>query len=221
MRLQSAIFDMDGTLLDSMGMWHSLGERFLRSQGLEPRERFWEDVRPATLLEGAAYYKKAYALPQTPEEIVALMEKQVEDFYTTQVRAKPGAEKFLSLLKMEGVWMYVATATARPLAEAGLRAAGLDGYFRGMLTTGEVGARKADSAEIFERAMTRLRSNKKDTVVFEDALDAIRTAKAAGFRVAGVYEPLFEADQAEIQAAADYYIRSFTEMFEARQEGTP
>ena len=74
---------------------------------------------------------------------------------------------------------------------------------------------KEESPEIYERAMRRLQSNKKDTVIFEDALHAVRTAKAAGFRVAAVYDPAAEDDQAELRQLADYYIRSFDEMFEA------
>ena len=112
--------------------------------------------------------------------------------------------------------MYVATATDRHLAEAALRHAGIDGYFRGIVTSAEVARGKEESPEIYERAMTRLRSNKKDTVIFEDALHAVRTAKAAGFRVAAVYDPAAEADQAELRQLADYYIRSFEEMFETR-----
>ena len=142
---------------------------------------------------------------------------RVADFYQHGVQAKPGVDKFLSLLKMEGVWMYVATATDRPLAEAALRHAGIDHYFRGLITVAEVGVGKKESAEIYERAMRRLQSNKKDTVVFEDAFHAIQTAKAAGFRVAAVYDASEEAHQEEIRGLADYYIRSFEEMFETRE----
>ena len=145
-------------------------------------------------------------------EIVSLIEGRVEKFYKEEVQAKPGVAKFLSLLKMEGVWMYVATATDRHLAEAALRHAGIDGYFRGMITCQDVGAGK-DSPEIYERAMRRLQSNKRDTVIFEDALHAIETAKAAGFRVCGVYDPYAEAEQDKIRALSDYYIRSFEDMF--------
>ena len=134
---------------------------------------------------------------------------QVKDFYNHQVEAKPGLKKFLSLLKMEGVWMYVATNTDRDLAEAGLKHAGIDGYFRGLRTCGEVGEGKNESPEIYERAMRRLRGNKKDTVVFEDSLHAIQTAKSAGFRVAAVYDPSAEEDQPEIRRLADYYISSY------------
>lgn len=214
MRLQSAIFDMDGTLLDSMFIWNDLGARTLRSLGIEPEPDLGEKLKVLTVRQGAAYCKDAYHMTQSVDEIVALIEAQVEDFYTHQVQAKAGVVKFLSLLKMEGVWMYVATATDRHLAEAALRHAGIDGYFRGVITSGEVSQGKGESPEIYERAMRRLRSNKKDTVVFEDSLHAIRTAKAAGFRVAGVYDASSEAQQEEIRSLADYYIRSFDEMFE-------
>lgn len=214
MRLQSAIFDMDGTLLDSMSIWDDIGPRTLRAQGIEPEEGLHEKLKVLTLREGAQYCRDTYHLTQTVDEIMDLTRAQVEDFYINQVEAKPGLKKFLSLLKMEGVWMYVATNTDRDLAEAGLRHAGIDSYFRGLLTCGEVGIGKNESPEIYERAMRRLRSTKRDTVVFEDALHAIQTAKGAGFRVAAVYDPSAEADQEEIQRISDYYIRSFEDMFE-------
>lgn len=213
MRLQSAIFDMDGTLLDSMGVWNSLGSDFLREMGYAPEEGLDAKLRVMTLYQAAAYCKNRYRLPQSEKEIVELVDARVDRFYRREVTAKPGAATVLSLLKMEGVWMYIATATDRAQAEAALRRTGLDGYFRGILTCSEVGSGK-DNPEIFEMAMRRLRSGKKDTVVFEDSLHAIRTAKAAGFRVAGVYDPSSEADQEDIRATADYYIRSYEDWFQ-------
>ena len=216
MRLQSAIFDMDGTLLDSMPIWRGLGASLMRDMGIEPAPELNDRLKTLSLRDGLAYCREVYGLSQTVDQLVGMVFDKIHDFYCGKVLAKPGVEKFLSLLKMEGVWMYVATATDRPLAEAALRHAGIDGYFRGIITVAEAGAGKAESAEIYERAMRRLQSNKKDTVIFEDALHAIQTAKAAGFRVAAVYDASAEADQEEIRRISDYYIRSFEEMFEAK-----
>ena len=216
MRLQSAIFDMDGTLLDSMHIWDDLGVNMLRRMGYEPEPDMQEKVMVMTLRESAEYCKETYHMPETVEEIMDLTIAEVEDFYTNHVEARPGVKKFLSLLKMEGVWMYVATNTDRRLAELALKHAGIRDYFRGILTCGEVGVGKKDGPEIYERCLTRLQSNKKDTVIFEDAVHAIRTAKKAGFRVCGIYDPSAEADQEEIKALSDYYILSFEEMFETK-----
>ena len=193
MRLQSAIFDMDGTLLDSMPTWRELGPTFLKEAGIA-------------------------ATPEqdrSQQEIIDQIIQRMETFYSSQVRPKPGLEKFLSILKMEGVWMYVATATHRRLTEKALKTAGIDHYFRGIVTSADAGNHKSESADIYEMAMRRLQSNKRDTVVFEDALHAIRTAKAAGFRVAGVYEATAEQDQPEIQRLCDYYIRSYEELVQS------
>ena len=111
--------------------------------------------------------------------------------------------------------MYVATATHRRLTEKALKTAGIDHYFRGIVTSADAGSHKSESAEIYEMAMRRMQSNKQDTVVFEDVLYAIRTAKAAGFRVAGVYDSMSEADQPEIQRLSDYYIRSYEELVQS------
>ena len=217
MRLQSAIFDMDGTLLDTMHIWDNLGCRMLSRMGYEPEPDMQEKVMVMTLRESAEYCKNTYNMPETVEEIMDLTLAEVEDYYVNHAEAKPGVKKVLSLLKMDGVWMYVATNTERHLAEAALKHAGIRDYFRGILTCGEVGVGKKDGPEIYERCLTRLQSHKRDTVVFEDAVHAIRTAKAAGFRVCAIYDPVAEADQEEIKALSDYYIRSFEEFFETSE----
>ena len=213
MRLQSAIFDMDGVLVDSMSVWNNATAALLRARGIEPDAATQEKIMSLTLRQGLAYCREAYSLPLTVDELMEHVSAYMEDFYTHHVELKPGVKKFLSLLKMEGVWMYIATNTDRRLVDIALKRTGIDGYFRGIVTCAEVGVGKRDSAEVYERCMRRLQSNKKDTVIFEDALHAIRTAKAAGFRVCAVYDAPAEDKQAEIRAISDYYIRSFEEMF--------
>ena len=215
MRLQSAIFDMDGTLLDSMPTWRELGPDFLREAGIPATPEQEHMLRTLSDHRVVPYLREVCGLPLSEEEIIGRIVERMEAFYSTAVRPKPGLEKFLSILKMEGVWMYVATATHRRLAEKALKTAGIDGYFRGIVTSAEAGSRKSESPEIYEMALRRLRSNKRDTVVFEDALHAIRTAKAAGFRVAGVYDAMAEQDQPEIRRLCDYYIRSYEELVQS------
>ena len=210
MHLQGAIFDMDGTLLDSVPAWQSLFSDLLAAFGCQPEPGLSRIVQPMGLTESTAYLKTHYGLSQTQEELANWARERMGRFYREEVRAKPGAEAFLSLLKLEGVWMYLATATDRPLAEAAMRRAGLDGYFRGILTCEDVHAGK-DQPVIFERCLTRLRCRKADCVVFEDSPAAIQTAKAAGFRVAAVYDPSFASDRAELEALADYYIRDYSD----------
>lgn len=211
MRLQSAIFDMDGTLLDSMGMWRTLGAALARNHGAVPPPDLNQRVASLGLWEGTAYCKEVCCLPGTVDELVQEIWGTIEHFYRHDVRPKPGLVRFLDILKMQGVWMYVATATDRPLVEAALKTAGIEGYFRGIVTSREAGQTKREGPEVYERALRRLRSTKKDTIVFEDALHALRTAHEAGFRTAAVYDPS-EPDQEEMRRLADYYIESFEEM---------
>lgn len=213
MRLQGAIFDMDGTLLDSMAVWATLGSDFLRSRGAVPEDGLDETLKTMSLREAGEYCRQRYALPESVDEIVAMVDERVDRFYRFEVQPKPGVDRFLSLLKMEGVWMYLATATDRAQAEAALTRCGLRDYFRGILTCSEVGGSK-NSPLIYEKALTRLQCRKTQAVVFEDALHAIKTAKEAGFRVAAVADPSAEADREEIRRLADYYIESFAEWTE-------
>lgn len=215
MRLQSAIFDMDGTLLDSMPTWRELGPSFLQEAGITATPEQLQMLRTMPDREVVPYLREVCGLPWSQEEAINQIVIRMEAFYSSRVRPKPGLEKFLSILKMEGVWMYVATATHRQLTEKALKTAGIDHYFRGIVTSTDAGNHKSESAEIYEMALRRLQSNKRDTVVFEDALYAIRTAKAAGFRVAGVYDVTQEADQPEIQRLSDYYIRSYEELVQS------
>jgi HAD superfamily hydrolase (TIGR01509 family) len=210
MRLEGAIFDMDGTLLDSMYIWNSIGEEVLHTMGAKPEPDLRKKLKTMDLRQFADYCTHTYGVALSASEIIAMVDDRVDRFYREEVQAKPGVERFLSILKMQGVWMYLATATDRPQVEAALQRTGLDRYFRGILTCQEAGCNK-DNPRIFDKCLTRLRCSREQCVVFEDALYAIQTAKKAGYRVAAVYDASSEEDQPEIRKLADYYIRSYDE----------
>ena len=130
MRLQSAIFDMDGTLLDSMPTWRELGPTFLKEAGISATPEQDRMLHILADCDVIPYLREVCGLPWSQQEIIDQIIQRMETFYSSQVRPKPGLEKFLSILKMEGVWMYVATATHRRLTEKALKTAGIDHYFR-------------------------------------------------------------------------------------------
>ena len=108
MRLQSAIFDMDGTLLDSMPTWRELGPTFLKEAGISATPEQDRMLHILADCDVIPYLRKVCGLPWSQQEIIDQIIQRMEIFYSSQVRPKPGLEKFLSILKMEGVWMYVA-----------------------------------------------------------------------------------------------------------------
>ena len=210
MKLSGAIFDLDGTLLDSMSVWDTAGEDYLRSRGLEPREDLNEKFKAMSLYQAACYLRSAYGLPDGAEEIMDGVNRLIAHFYTNEAQPKAGVPEVLAALNKRGVKMCVASATDRPLVEAALSRCGLLGYFGEIFTCSSVGHGK-DEPDIFLAALAFLRTPKNSTWVFEDALHAALTAKTAGFPVLGVYDRS-EKDQAALAGLAEVYVRSFTEM---------
>ena len=218
MQLQSAIFDMDGTLIDSMPMWMEVGLNVLHAHGIHPEPELANYLSTLTLEQAADYCREQYLPTLTADALLQEIYDQAETFFRNEVQAKPGVCAFLSLLQSKGVKMCVATNTDRYLVDIALRHAGLDSYFQEILTCSEVGQGKKAGSKIYEQALLRLSANKQDTVVFEDALHAIRTAKNAGFRVCAIYDPAAEQEQEEIRNLSDYYVRSFGELISKRNE---
>lgn len=209
--IKGVIFDVDGTLLDSMGIWEDVGARYLELLGIEAEPELGRILFPMSLEEGAAYVKKQYALPQSKEEIQEGVLKIVKNFYYEEASLKEGALRLLKELEKKGIPMAIATSSSLDLILAAFRRLGIDGYFRGFFTCSQVGAGK-NSALIYQKAAELLGTLPEETLVFEDALHAIRTAKQAGFLAAGVYDRSSGEQQEEIREYADIYLRSLTEL---------
>lgn len=208
--MKGAIFDFDGTLFDSMSIWDTAGEDYLRAIGRQPRDDLRQVLAALSLRQGACYLKEEYCLSLSIEEITDGINKTVEQFYFHTARPKPGVPEMLARQHRRGVRMCIATATDRYLIEAALGRCGLSQYFSEILTCTAVGHGK-DSPMIYEAALAHLGTPKADTVIFEDAFHAIRTAKAAGFRVIAVYDP-HEPNDTEVRALADDYLTDFKEI---------
>ena len=207
--IKGAIFDLDGTLLDSMFIWDTIGEEYLRSLGKEPHEDLKETFMTLTLEEAAIYYRENYGVTLSVGEIVDGVNSMVEQTYRTRVTLKPGIAEYLAWLKENGVRMCVATVTDRYLVEETLERLGVRHYFSEIFTCAEVGFGK-DNPIIYQKALENLGTYKNDTYVFEDLPFALNTAKTDGFPTVGIYDR-HEAHQDELKGLADYYVLDFTD----------
>lgn len=207
MKIKGAIFDFDGTLFDSMSIWETAGERYLESLGIKAEPHLHEKIKDMSMGQSAEYLKEKYNLDFSCEEIVVGFNKIVEDFYLTIALPKKGVVELLEKLKSLGIIMCVATVTERRLIEAALERCGMRHFFKKVLTCGDVGHGK-DKPFIYRKAMGCIGSEHDTTVVFEDALYAMRTAKDDGFTTVGVYDKS-EMAQSELKKFCDFFIEDY------------
>lgn len=207
--LKGAIFDFDGTLFDSMFIWNTAGETYLRSIGIEPREDLRKVLKTMSLLQSATYIREKYAVELTVEEIMNGINRTVEDLYFYTVQPKECVITLLEQMKVKGIKMCIATATDRYQVEAALKRCGMESFFSEIFTCSDVGHGK-DEPIIFQKAMDYLGTTRENTVVFEDAYHAAKTAKADGFVTVAVYDS-HEEKQKELQALSDFYFENYTE----------
>ncbi len=205
---KGAIFDMDGTLLDSMYIWQSAGKNYLKSIGIEPRPDLNDHFLNKSLQQACTYLKEAYDLSLSVEEIMAGVNKSIETIYFTEVEKKEGVEEYLKKLEARGIPMCIASATDEYLVDGVLRRTGLRKYFKKIFTCTGVGAGK-NQPLIFQECAEFLGTEVCETMVFEDALYAAKTAKEAGFLLTAVYDEAEQDNQEALKAIADQYIYDF------------
>lgn len=211
--IKGAIFDLDGTILDSMFIWSEIGYKFLEMKNIQVPEGSDEQFTTMSLMEAAEFYIKHFDNTATIEGIVADINSLVEDFYFNKVLKKPDVEEFLEFLKSRGVKMCVATATDKYMVEKALERNGLLHYFSEIYTCNGVGAGKNTSV-IYDIALEHLGTPKEDTFVFEDALYAIETANKAGYNLVGIKDVSEKADPETIKTFCNYFIENYKEIYQ-------
>lgn len=205
--IRGAIFDVDGTLLDSMYLWDRVGEDYLQGKGIAPLPDMEERVRTMSMMQIAQYCQEAYGMTEPAQQIIDEINGMVLEKYRNEVQPKPGVKALLSMLREKGVALAVATASDRCLIEEALERTGLLPYFDVFLTCSEVGAGK-DSPAIFYTACKAMGTRPEETVLFEDSLYSMKTAKKEGFLVAAVFDESAAGETEEIQQLADWYVQT-------------
>ena len=210
MIVRGAIFDLDGTLFDSMKMWRTLASRYIKSLGKEPNPDVDRFVLNMSIEEGVRHLKEEYDIDGTPETVQHGMLRIAHDFYMSNIEYKPGAEQLLKELKNAGIPMCIATATDREVIAPALKKIGCLEYFDGMFTCGEVNANKRESV-IYDSALEFLGTPKSETLVFEDHYHAAKTAHDAGYPVIGIYEKYSIYPDEDLREVCDLYLSSYAE----------
>ena len=217
--MQYAIFDVDGTLLDSMFIWEEAVDRTLRQKGIVPEEGLIDAIMHMSMEEGAAYVKERYRLPESSEEILTGIVAVVEQFYREEAGFKKDVRALLDEFKNRNVKMVVATSGSAELAGAALERLGIRDYFLRIFSCGEIGAGKTQP-DIFLKAAETLGSTPEETWVFEDAIHAVRTAKRCGFKVTAIYDESSKKDWEEIRSLGDVVLEeadSYMKFFEEQE----
>ena len=205
------IYDLDGTLLNSMHAWEDVGPAFLRQLGIAPPHDLNERFRTMSFAESSAYLIGTFSLPHTVEEVMQHIYDAVAEKYRHSLLLKPFAADYIRKRRAQGISMCVATATNGDLARAALQRCGILDCFSFVLSCDEVGVGK-DNPAIFLQAAERLDVPPAECCVYEDSIHSIHTAKAAGFAVMGVQDEASAPFWEEIKTVSDWYITSFAQL---------
>ena len=208
MEMKAAIFDMDGTLVDSLMLWdvfwREAGIRFLNDGSFRPSEADDKAVRTITLRDAMYLIHDRYGLGTNGEELFQYINGIITDFYANKVQLKEGAREWLEHCKAKEIKMCIASATTPELIEIALRHCGIADYFERIFSCSVLGKGK-EEPDIYLAAQEYFGTKAEDTWVFEDSLTAIETAMGIGMHTVAIYDR-YNFGQARMREIADVYI---------------
>ncbi|MBK5201543.1 MAG: thiamine phosphate synthase [Spirochaetaceae bacterium] len=203
------IFDLDGTLLDSMSIWDDLCSKYLKILKVKNIDQDIDNtVSKLSLIQTVSYIKNTYHLTKSIDEIVSEINHLIYDYYRGVVKLKKGVKEYVLEQYNKGILLSIATASDKELVEAALKNNDILQYFSLIKTEREVQASKADSSKIYDTILEELNIPKEKTIVFEDSAHCIKTLKRNSYFTIGVEDKSCTED---IRTLCDYYIESFEE----------
>lgn len=215
--IKGIIFDLDGTMVDSMWMWRGIDVEFMQAHNLNFTEQLEREIEGMSFRETAEYFVRTYPLTETAEELMEIWVRMAMDKYMHEVPVKPGLLPFLQEMKKRGIRMGIATSNARELLDAAANAHGLYDYVDAVLTANEV-KRGKPAPDVFLAVAGKLELAPQECLVFEDIPQGIRAGLAAGMRVCAISDEYSEGLREEKRALAHYYIDSYEQVLSGTYE---
>lgn len=208
---KAVIFDLDGTLVDSMWMWETIDIEYLGKFGIDLPPTLQKDIEGMSFSETAVYFKETFQIPDSLDEIKADWNCMAYEKYTKEVTLKKGAKEFLEHCKKNCIKLGIATSNSRELVDATLEALKIRDYFDCVMTSCEV-AKGKPAPDIYLAVADKVGINSAECLVFEDIEMGILAGKNAGMEVCAV-EDEFSMSQTELKKSlADYYIKDYYEI---------
>lgn len=215
--IDAVIFDLDGTLVDSMWMWKEIDVEYLSKYGIEVPSDLQQAVEGMSFSETAQYFKERFNLPDPVDVIKVEWNQMAWDKYGNEVPLKKGVIEFLEELRSRGIKTGIATSNSRELVNHVLKSLNITEYFDSVRTSCE--AKKGKPApDIYLLVADDLQVDPKNCLVFEDLALGVMAGKSAGMSVCAVFDPYSEDDKDRKRELADYYIDTYFDIFENRVE---
>lgn len=209
--IKGAIFDLDGTLLDSLSVWEQIDIRFLEKHGIEATKEYTQAVTPLGFHRAAEYTIARFGLSESTEDVIREWNLMAQKAYASEITLKPNVREYLLHLQYKGVKLGVATALHQESIESVLKNNGIYDMFESFTMLQEV-SRGKGFPDIYLLAAQKLGLLPEECIVYEDILTAVKGAKSGGFRVCGVYDAYAEHEWDQIVALSDYSVKDFAEL---------
>ena len=209
--IKAIIFDVDGTLIDSMWIWKQVDVEFLSKRGISLPERLQSEIEGMSYSETAIYFKARFDLPESLDEIKEEWRIMAEDYYKCHIKLKSGAKEFLKLLYEKGFTIGIATSNSRELVEHMLANHNIKQYFSNIRTSCEVDKGKPHT-DVYLKVAEDMGIEPDHCIVFEDTVAGVMAAKAAGMKVFAMADEISLESKDKLIEMTEGYIHSFDEV---------
>lgn len=209
--MKSAIFDVDGTLLDSMEIWYDITDEFFKNRGIVLTKEMGDSFQEMTLEESLPMIKDMLSLSDSVESIMNEFKELAAQWYFHKIPLKPYAKEYLEKLRSSGISLAIATSGYKQLCEAAFKRLGILEYFDAIALSSEVGVNKSNP-DIYLLAAERLGQTPSECMVFEDILTGINGAKKAGMQTTAVYDRTNVKFTEALKQASDHYITGWQDL---------